>query len=177
MTDSNVNATHEDTRWFKQPWALFVLGILLVDVVFALIFVGRSISGADDVVVSDYYKEGLAINERIAKADEAQALGLEANITFDQLDEVVEVVVDLNLNPEQADTLILRLIHPVSEDLDQQFIVQRVGDSLRFEGLGEGNLIHRWYVQIEPLARSSWLLTGELDLSVRNSVRLEANGN
>ncbi|MEQ3697639.1 MAG: FixH family protein [Pseudomonadales bacterium] len=177
MKDSKVDDIPEDTRWFKQPWALFVLGILLVDVVFALIFVGRSISGADDVVASDYYKQGLAINERIAKEDRAQELDLKAAVAFEQSGEVVEVSIDFNKLSELEDTVILRLIHPVSEDLDQQFILQRADGNLHFEGLGEGDLSHRWYIQIEPLTRSSWLLNGELDLSVRNTVRLEANDN
>ncbi len=177
MKDSKVDDDPQDTRWFKQPWALFVLGILLVDVVFALIFVGRSISGADDVVASDYYKQGLAINERLAKEERAKDFGLEAAVAFDQTDEVVEVSVNFNAFSELEDTVILRLIHPVSEDLDQQFILQRAEDSLLFEGLGQGDLSHRWYIQIEPLSRSSWMLNGELDLSVRNTVRLEANDN
>ena len=165
----------EKSIWYQQPWALFFVGILLVSVISTMIFVVRSINGADHVVVGDYYKEGVAINERIAREDRAAALNIAADIRFEQLDGVIRAAVSLSGSVQNMDTIIVRLIHPVSEDLDQQFVLQRQGNGLEYLGLGEGNLVNRWYIQVEPLVEPTWLLKGEVNLSDRNDVRLTAN--
>ena len=36
----------------------------------------------DGLVADDYYKQGLAINKRLAKEDEAQRLGISASVRF-----------------------------------------------------------------------------------------------
>ena len=69
--------------------------------------------GADDLVVDEYYKQGLAINRQLENKERAEALGISAVPSFDGLDAQVTVT-----NAGGAPQLSLRLSHPLEADRD-----------------------------------------------------------
>jgi len=168
--------TEKSTHWYRQPWAVGIFIIFLVDIIFALIFVYRSLDGADDVVVDDYYKDGLGINERIERTKTAASLGITADLEFTQIEDgFFSVALDLNHAEgfEPTDMLLLNLNHPVKEDLDRQVIMRRVADG-RYEGESDLLLKHHWYINVEPYrSEVNWRLKGRIDFKFGMTLQLK----
>lgn len=66
-----------------NAWPLTLCAIPFAAVLFGILMVSVASVFPDDVVVDDYYKEGMAINERLADSEKAVALGISAEIYLD----------------------------------------------------------------------------------------------
>lgn len=74
--------TLEEKPWYKQFWPLFVFSLPAASVIAGLITVVIAFRNADSVVADDYYKEGMAINQRLDKRDHARELGIQAEMGY-----------------------------------------------------------------------------------------------
>ena len=141
--------------WYQQfwPWFLIALpGAVVVAGFYTLFLANRY---ADDLVVDDYYKEGLAINRQIVRSEEAAQRGIGASVHTDgrQLD--VHITGDVNL-PQ----LRLKLSHPLEADRDVAFPLQRIEAGLYRVTLPEP-LAGRWLWTIDSGDGSPWRIDGE----------------
>lgn len=66
--------------WFRQGWPWFLISFPLASVVLGISLLVIAINSDDALVVDDYYKEGRAINQRIARDEAAALLGVSARI-------------------------------------------------------------------------------------------------
>lgn len=66
--------------WYRQAWPWFLLAIPASSVVFGFLMLYLALHSNNSLVVDDYYKEGKAINQRIARDARAAALGVHASI-------------------------------------------------------------------------------------------------
>ncbi len=76
-------STLEPTRsrpWYREPWPWFLISLPAAAVIAGLITVWIAYRSADGLVVGDYYKAGLAINQTLARDERARDLGLNAAI-------------------------------------------------------------------------------------------------
>lgn len=71
--------------WYRQFWFWFVFGPLIFIIVMCIIFVSIAFNYSDDVVTDNYYKTGVMINQKLEQDHRAEALGLSANVKFDQM--------------------------------------------------------------------------------------------
>ena len=72
-----------DTRpWYRQfwPWFLILLPASVVVAGLSTLYIANR--HADDLVVDDYYKDGLAINRQLEKKQRANVLGITAQLTI-----------------------------------------------------------------------------------------------
>ncbi|HAY26471.1 MAG TPA: hypothetical protein DIT03_10490, partial [Candidatus Accumulibacter sp.] len=68
------------TPWYREPWPwLLMLGPLVV-VIAGLVTAYLAVVSNDGLVVDDYYKEGLGINQRTARDQRAADLGIAAEV-------------------------------------------------------------------------------------------------
>ena len=145
----------DTTPWYRQFWPWFLIVLPGSVVVAALTTVYIANKGADDLVVSDYYKNGLSINKQIEKQQRAASLGIEAQIFI--LEQTFQV--RLKNHPTQ-DTLRLILSHPLEADQDQEIPLAEVA-----AGLYHGELIRpvseNWHWRLEPVA-GEWRLDGTI---------------
>ena len=111
-------ATTDSKPWYKQFWPWFVLGIPAASVVMGISLVYVVTQNKVSMVKDDWYKEGLAINERLDKQLRAKELGLTANIVFNRNQGKLLVAIP-QLAAPQPSSLNLELIHPTTEDRDQ----------------------------------------------------------
>ena len=72
----------------------------------------------DGLVTDDYYKQGLAINQTLARANAAQELGLVGQVKFSAED--VRVVLSVRQGVELPNKLLVTLAHPTRGGLDQR---------------------------------------------------------
>ena len=114
------------------------------------------------VVVDDYYKEGLAINRERDKQRRAEALGLQAALSY--RDGTVDVVLTGSASPS---ALSLRLSHPLDADLDRTVTLAQLASG-RYRAPVDLDGTARWHWQMEPLGSSSdsdWRLDGTLRIA------------
>jgi hypothetical protein len=117
------------TPWYRQPWPWFLISLPAIAVVGGLTTYYLAASGWDGPVTSDYYKQGLAINDEISRATRARELGITATVKLTGLAAGERVRVELAasqpLPPEPA--LRLRLVHPGRRDADRLAVLARAG--------------------------------------------------
>jgi hypothetical protein len=124
----------------------------------------------DGLVADDYYKQGLALNQRLQRDHYASDLGLRADVmrSGQQLRLLVAAERDAGL----PQVLTLKLSHPTRAGQDQ--MVKMVSEGQGFYG---GNLSAdisgRWYVSIEDPA-GKWRLQGEWQADGEAPLRVTA---
>ena len=76
----------------------------------------------DGLVVDDYYKQGLAINQVLDRSEaRAAQLGLQATLSFDPQGDRVRVVLSEGVSGASRPTL--RLVHPTRAGMDQVVVL------------------------------------------------------
>ncbi len=144
-----------DSRpWYRQFWPWFLILLPASVVVAGLTTAYIANKHADDLVVDDYYKDGLAINRQLEKKQRAGQLGISATLRFEG-DEVTAST--SGLVDEQS--LQLRLSHPLEADRDFAVTLARIGPQLYRGTLGHAIAPH-WHWILEAQSDSSWRLDG-----------------
>lgn len=121
-------------------------------------------NNADGLVVDDYYKQGLAINQTLGRRDTAARLGVRAELHFGK----GRVSVNIE-NAEVRGKLKLRLVHPTRAGRDQSVELAAVrpgGYESTLQVLQPG----RWHVVLED---SDWRLAGDWILPASGVLVLE----
>ncbi len=132
--------------WYRQFWPWFLIALPLSSVIAGLTSVWISMQDPDGLVRDDYYKAGLAINERLEREANAEARGLQARmeIDFDTGDVLVDV--EGELDPATAN-LDLALHHATRAHKDVSFDLRAVSE-------------RRFVAQLEePLPAGNWDIT------------------
>lgn len=133
--------------WYRQFWPWFLIALPASVVVASFNFMYIAFHHADDLVVDDYYKEGLAINRQLAGKQYAEALSLHASLSLGER----QVTVHLP-GEELGDSLQLLLSHPLEADRDLHLVVQQVAPGVYLAPLPH---------PVQP--RWHWRLSGELE--------------
>lgn len=168
--------TEDNTPWYRQPWAWFLLTPLIVIVLVMAVLISIAVRWSDDVVVDNYSREGRMYNERLEQDQRARDLNLQAQLEVDP--EAGEVWLTLT-GERSPDNLMLLIQHPTEADLDQAIRLSRVGAG-RYRGDLDYPLAHHRYLQLfagdsaAQRTAAEWRLKGELDFSLAQSVLLSA---
>ena len=146
-----------DTRpWYRQfwPWFLILLPASVVVAGLSTLYIANR--HADDLVVDDYYKDGLAINRQLEKKQRANVLGITAQLTFKH-----DLVSVLTTGPVGSDELRLFLSHPLEADRDFSVWLLQIHPGL-FTGVLEQVVAPRWHWILEVPGPNGWRLDGEV---------------
>jgi hypothetical protein len=140
--------------WYRQFWPWMIISIPLLTVIGGIITIVLAVRSPNAMVVDDYYKEGLAINQQKARLQQARELGIYAMLRSD------ETSLRLQLQHEQEitepDSLYLQVIHATLAGMDRKIALMRVAPGqyeASWSDLPEG----RWNFQLHP-ADESWAL-------------------
>lgn len=153
----NRRLPREDTLpWYRQfwPWFLILLPASVVVAGISMVFIANR--GADDLVVDEYYKDGLAINRRLESRDLARSLGISARLSF-RGDQVI-VLTD---GPVSDPALQLQLSHPLEADRD--FSVALVQSTPgEYRGRLGAEVAPRWHWALLGSGEPAWRLDGSV---------------
>lgn len=156
--------------WYKQFWPWFLISLPLSAVVGGLITITIAIEKPDALVVDDYYKAGLAINETLDREHAAQDLGLTALLRYDGTGQLrLELDAD-KASDTQLDYLQLKLIHPTLDHKDQSLRLKLENNNIyvsEISDISPGN----WYLILTPPG-DGWRLTGRLKMPQGGQARL-----
>jgi len=160
------------TPWYRQPWPwLLMLGPLVV-VIAGLATAYLAVVSDDGLVVDDYYKEGLGINQRTARDQRAADLGIGAELVLGGSGERIRVLLQAGEDVRMPDTLTLRIAHPTRPGLDQKLSLRSEGGRVYgapLRRLQEG----RWHVILED-ERQEWRLVGDWAARPETVLQLQA---
>jgi hypothetical protein len=151
-------------KWYRQFWPWLLIGLPATAVVASFITLFIAIDKADDLVIDNYYNEGLAINRELAADDHAQQLEIRATTTIDVAHPALAIALEgaftSTTRPKQ---IIVHFVHPVSAARDLLLVLN--ADS---SGVFRSALPHvmdgRWTLEIRDLT-SSWRLRRDIAIA------------
>jgi hypothetical protein len=119
--------TEPVTPWYRQAWPWFLISLPATAVVAGSFTFYLAAKGWDGPVASDYYKQGLAINQELTRSARAKELGITAVVKLAGLGVGERVRIELQAEqPLPADTALrLRLAHPGKRDGDRLAVLSR----------------------------------------------------
>jgi hypothetical protein len=122
--------------WYKQAWPWIVMAPPAAAVLAGIATAWIAVASADGLVAEDYYKQGLAINQVIAREERARQLGIAAQL------EVRDGRISVRLQGAQPEALFVHLVHRTRAGFDQRLRLAPAGS--------------RYEAEVEPLARGAW---------------------
>ncbi len=136
--------------WYRQGWFWFIVSIPMASVCLGTTMLIVAFTNPDTLVKDDYYRDGKAINQVIARNLHAETLQLSADINIDEL--TGEVLVQLNsLEDQYPKTLQLSFLSPTLEKEDQTLTLQQISPD-RFIGQLESKFTGRRYIHLETIS-------------------------
>ena len=157
--------------WFRHPWPWILMAGPAVVVVAGLTTAWIAATTSDGLVADDYYKQGLAVNQKLARNDAAATMQLEARLRLaaGRIELRLMSRADAPLPPRVKVTL----AHPTRGGEDQK--VTLAGEKGVYTGemaaLGPG----RWQVVIEDEA-GAWRMAGKVQLPEAPEALIMATG-
>ena len=138
--------------WYREPWPWILMAGPAIVVVAGFVTAWLAFRGEDGLVVDDYYKQGLAINQTLVRGDTAGRLGVRAELDF----------ADGRVRASLAKAgvhgpLRLRLVHPTRTGMDQNLDLAMLQPGV-YEGALRTLQPGRWHVVLED---RDWRLTGD----------------
>lgn len=165
------DAASASKPWYREPWPWFLMAgpFIVVIASFVSFYLAASLMNKDGLTSENYYKEGLAAGQTVARSRRAAELGLGASVTFaaDSIRIRLSAVADEQEHFEQPAAITLTLSHPTRAGLDQSVRLAWDGQyySAQFHVPSSGH----WLVLLEDEAKT-WRLTGAVLLPASGDV-------
>lgn len=159
----------QSNPWYREPWPWLLMAGPAAVIVAGAVTTWLAVSGADGLVEDDYYKQGLAVNQRKQRDAEARSRGLVATVRLATDGQAVEVEFDAPGQPRPP-ALTLALAHPTRAGRDLALVVP-LGSDGRYRGQFPEPLGGRWYLSLDD-ATKAWRLSGEWGVAAGRELRL-----
>ena len=153
-----MSNTNEALRpWYRQPWLWFLLTPLIAVFIVGTSYAYLSVVTFDGMVKGDYAKSAKSFNIDASRLTQAETLGLKADLYVD------EVTGDLRLQMHANETftnetLLLSVIHPTMEDLDQDLTLALRPDG-NYYGTLSKNIQGKRYIHLMDVGESWRMMT------------------
>lgn len=165
-----MNETVNGVKWYREPWPWIIMAGPAVAVVAGLFTAFLAVSSDDGLVVGDYYKQGLAINQTLRRDEEARRIGITADIALLDGKGDSNLTLRLSGNHRFADRIVLKIVHPTQAGRDQAATMLRQPGG-EYAGRLPPLMSGRWNVVVED---GEWRLTGVWDMGKEASAHLKA---
>ena len=153
--------------WYREPWPWFLISLPATAVIAGVTTVWIAATSADGLVVGDYYKAGLAINQTLARDDAARALALTATLRSENGALTLALAGRLPAYPDQ---LSFTLAHPTRQGLDHTLVLSHAGGG-HYRAAMPAMPAGKWHAQLADTA-STWRLSGVLHTPFSQPVML-----
>jgi uncharacterized protein len=143
--------------WYKEPWPWLLMSGPAIVIVAGFITLWLAIASNDGLVSDDYYKQGLAVNQRLQRDRLASDLGLGADVM--RSGDQIRLLLTMEKGTALPERLVLRLAHPTRAGQDQAVSMLAEGQGFYGGSLSAG-IAGRWHVMIEDPA-GKWRIQGD----------------
>ncbi|MDX9707411.1 MAG: FixH family protein [Azospira sp.] len=170
MNIENTNAK----PWYREPWPWLLMAGPAIVVVAGFITAWLAVKSYDGLVEDDYYKQGLAVSQRLARDQAAADLGIGGELMAGENGQDLRLFLSGNAEGTPPQSLQLRVVHPTRAGADQTVILKREAAGFYTGRLatplqGSG----RWHVMLEDEARG-WRIAGDWLPQEQGATRLRA---
>lgn len=163
--------TVNGSPWYRERWPwLLMLGPFAV-IVAGFITAWLAFKSSDGLVDDDYYKQGLAVNQRIHRDREAAERGIAADLALSADGRELSATMHEKLGRTMPPVLIVKLSHPTVAGRDLDLTLVLGPDGVYRAALAKA-LAGRWVAAVED-AGLSWRLVGEWQPEVSPTLHLE----
>jgi hypothetical protein len=146
--------------WYRQRWPWLLIAGPAIVVVAGIVTIWLAVMSDDGLVADDYYKQGLAINQVIGRAERATALSLQAAVAIAADGGVRVAVTGGGTADATPESITLLLAHPTRGGSDVRAELRRAADG-GYEGRLAPPAPGRWRVIVES---ATWRLpAAEID--------------
>lgn len=156
--------------WYREPWPWLLMAGPVAVIIAGVITVWMAVRSSDGLVVDDYYKQGLAINQTISRDRVAVERGYAAALSFDGSGKAVSVRLDALTGQARPDHLMLRILHPTRAGQDRLLLLRKAAEG-HYSGVGRAPESGRWNLVLEDRS-AEWRLTGSFNYPAAGSVTL-----
>ena len=164
-------ATNIDpTPWYRKAWPLLLFIPPVGAVIGGILTIVLAIQSPNALVVDDYYKEGLAINQQKHRIETARGQQLDALLRSDGS----QLELTLRSNEATADeTLSLQFIHATRAKLDHSIQLKRVGNG-KYVAPTPALPAGVWYLRLRP-ADKRWEIRARVQSGKQFQARLSSD--
>ena len=148
--------------WYRYAWPWLLAIAPAAALIGGLVTLWLAVTTSDSLVVDDYYREGRAINQQLARDRLAGSLGLHGELRFEPQSAAGNPpVITLQLAAARGSAwppeLGLRIVHATIASRDRKYRLEHVGNG-RYRAAGSApQAAGHWLVQIEDAGRT-WRL-------------------
>jgi hypothetical protein len=157
--------------WYREPWPWFLISLPATAVIAGLVTVWIAYRSADGLVVGDYYKAGLAINQTLERDELARKLELSATLQIVGTTLQLDLAGRLDAFPS---SLKVHVAHPTRQGADQSLELVHEGNG-QYRGILGAMTDGKWHVQVED-PETSWRLNGVLHTPMTEAAVLRFAG-
>ncbi len=160
----------ENQPWYKERWPWFLMAGPAIVIVAGFITLWLAVESNDGLVTDDYYKQGLAVNQRMHRDQQAASLGLHGDLMRADLN--VRLMLSADSASKVPEAIVLKLAHPTRSGQDQAVQMHAEGPGF-YSGKLSADISGRWLVSIED-PEGQWRLQGEWQADSVEPLRLSA---
>lgn len=164
-----MNAALHPKPWYREFWPWFLMSLPATAVIAGVATVVIAIQSADGMVVGDYYKAGLAINQTLARDNVATEMALTATVKSEASALLLTLAGRMPAYPEQLN---LTLAHPTRSGMDQMLALHHAGGG-HYRAALPAMPAGKWHVLLIDAA-STWRLSGVVHTPLKQPVTLSA---
>ncbi len=158
--------------WYREPWPWLLMAGPVAVVVAGIATIWIAVASSDGLVVDDYYKQGMAINQTIQRDTLAAQRGYRATAMVAGEGRSVTVELAAAAGAPLPDMLRLLIVHPTRAGMDGVVLLRQVRAGI-YDGVIPALTDGRRILVLEDV-QSAWRLTADAAFPVRDRIVLES---
>ena len=119
--------TQTQPPWYKEPYVWLVIALPASAILAGFYTLFLAINSYDGLVVDDYYKQGLAINKRIEKENNAKLFGLDPVLSISG--KSIQIELKANSTFDYPKSIEVTLSHATRQGFDQTVTLIRINEA------------------------------------------------
>ena len=159
----------DSTPWYRQPWPWLLIIPPGGAVIGGILTIMLAVQSPNALVVDDYYKEGLAINQQKHRLDMAREQQISAFLRSDGH----QLELTLEGNSQTDDVLTLQFIHATRADFDHSVQLKTLGKG-RYGATSPDLPAGIWYLRLQS-ADMSWEIRARVQTGEKFQARLSSD--
>lgn len=156
--------------WYREPWPWLLMAGPAAVIVAGIATVWIAVASSDGLVVDDYYKAGLAINQTLERSALAAARGYRAEGVVQDNGRNMSLRLSSNTAAPLPETLQLRIAHPTRAGRDGLVLLRQRNPGV-YAGVMPALSAGRWVLLLED-AQSGWRLGGMMTAPAQTAFTL-----